>query len=114
MPPVLPAGIGHTLGHALFCKTSFTLIGFLSQNWHSSAGNHTVPQEGTNDMIRTYFIVYNTNGSDASSNNLQGLHHKTNNLYENLIYNCWMTKVTIVIWKYTNVNWYSNYFAFCK
>ena len=33
-----------------------------------------------------YFIVYNTNGSDASPNNLQGLHQKTNNLYEN--YNC--------------------------
>ena len=28
--------------------------------------------------------MYNTNGSDASSDNLQGLHHKTNNLYENL------------------------------
>ena len=37
-------------------------------------------------MICTYFIVYNINGSDASSDNLQGLHHKTNHLTVDLLY----------------------------
>ena len=56
-------------------------------------------------MIWTYFIVFmvcNTNGSDASSNNLQGLHHKTNISYENL--QMLNDNITIVIWKDTNVN----------
>ena len=55
------------------------------------------------DLIWAYFNVYNTNGSDARSGNLRCLHHKTNNLYENLQLLNW-------IWKNTNVKWYIKWF----
>ena len=52
---------------------------------HKESGLPILPGKCWFDfLIWTYFIMYKTNGSDASSDNLQGLHHKTNNLYENL------------------------------
>ena len=43
-------------------------------------------RENSNDLIWTNFIVYNTNGSDASSDNLPGLHHKNSNIHAYYIY----------------------------